>query len=450
MFRAANAFDEPVAKATDENLTSENWELNLLLCDKLASNKEADARQCLSAIQKRVVHRNANVQLYALTLVDTLSKNCGDAMHHEIASRAFMQTITKVVRDRSTHALVKQRALQLLKAWADEYKNDDTLGLVADTVHQLREEYYDIDEEPKAPAVPDEQRREEDELQRVLALSLQDQGGPSNWSPTPAAGPSGTARAAEPDPRAAPAASVPATAPAEAPPQAAPSEPKPPVTRPAFVRALYDFVPDEPGELALKKGDKIRVLDSVYEQWWRGEVRQQVGIFPVNYVEPVADETPDLLQEVLELERVVFSQASDIHLLHARLQHLQPTDNFVDDDELQELYQRALALRPKIVKLMDRYHTKVQELRSLNDKFVRARSTLDQLIQGRLEAETPSATSSPPAPSSSSAPIPALMDVVPQEDEKRRLFERARAEVEEYHRQQQASTSQGLEGLQWS
>lgn len=140
MFRASNAFDEPVAKATDENLTSENWELNLLLCDKLASNKEADARQCLSAIQKRVVHRNANVQLHALTLVDTLSKNCGDAVHHEIASRAFMQTIAKIVRDRSTHAMVKQRALKLLKAWADEYKNDDTLGIVADTVHELREE----------------------------------------------------------------------------------------------------------------------------------------------------------------------------------------------------------------------------------------------------------------------------------------------------------------------
>lgn len=310
---------------------------------------------------------------------------------------------------------------------------------------------YDIDEEQQAPAAPYDQRREEDELQRVLALSLQDQGGPSNWSPTPVAGPSGTVHAAEPDHRAAPTASAPATAPDEAPPQAAPSEPKPPVTRPAFVRALYDFVPDEPGELALKKGDKIRVLDSVYEQWWRGEVRQQVGIFPVNYVEPVADETPDLMQEVLELERVVFSQASDIHLLHARLQHLQPTDNFVDDDELQELYQRALALRPKIVKLMDRYHTKVQELRSLNDKFVRARSTLDQLIQGRLEAEAPSVPSSTPVPSSSSAaPIPTLMDVAPQEDEKRRLFERARAEVEEYHRQQQASTSQGLAGLQWS
>ena len=92
MFRAPNPFEELVNKATDENLTTENWELNLELCDRLASNDESDARKCIAAIQKRVVHRNANVQLYAITLTDTLSKNCGDAIHHEIASRCLLYT----------------------------------------------------------------------------------------------------------------------------------------------------------------------------------------------------------------------------------------------------------------------------------------------------------------------------------------------------------------------
>ena len=103
MFRTPNPFEELVNKATDENLTTENWDLNLALCDRLASNDESDARKCLSAIQKRISNRNANVQLYAITLTDTLSKNCGDAVHHEIASRAFMQTLSKVVQDPNTH-----------------------------------------------------------------------------------------------------------------------------------------------------------------------------------------------------------------------------------------------------------------------------------------------------------------------------------------------------------
>lgn len=50
------------------------------------------------------------------------------------------------------------------------------------------------------------------------------------------------------------------------------------------MRALYDFAPTESGELAFSKGDIIRVLDSVYEHWWRGELRGNAGIFPVNYV----------------------------------------------------------------------------------------------------------------------------------------------------------------------
>ena len=443
MFRAPNPFEELVNKATDENLTTENWEFNLELCDRLASNDESDARKCIAAIQKRVVHRNANVQLYAITLTDTLSKNCGDAIHHEIASRAFMHTLSKVVRDPSTHNLVKQRILRTLLSWRDEYKHDDTLGLVADTVNDMREDFYELDEEP-APARKDES--EDDELQRVLALSIQDQGGRSSYpeEATSVAGPS-TRGPTEPKSSDCDSLPNPFSEPLshEAP---QPFAPEPRSARPSHVRALYDFEPDEPGELAFHRGDVIRVLDSVYEQWWRGELRHQVGIFPVNYVEALPDTTPDMIQQELELERNVFTHASDIHVLHARLQHLKPSDNFVDDDELQELYQRSLALRPKIVRLMDTYHTKVQELRSLNDKFVRARTMLDDLIQQHVSMQTTSPTVDAPQQTAPSPPSDAMP--IPQEEEKRRLFERARAEVEEFQRQrQQVSQASDLEGL---
>ena len=443
MFRAPNPFEELVNKATDENLTTENWEFNLELCDRLASNDESDARKCIAAIQKRVVHRNANVQLYAITLTDTLSKNCGDAIHHEIASRAFMHTLSKVVRDPSTHNLVKQRILRTLLSWRDEYKHDDTLGLVADTVNDMREDFYELDEEP-APARKDES--EDDELQRVLALSIQDQGGRSSYpeEATSVAGPS-TRGPAEPKSSDCDSLPNPFSEPLsnEAP---QPIAPEPRSARPSHVRAMYDFEPDEPGELAFHRGDVIRVLGSVYEQWWRGELRHQVGIFPVNYVEALPDTTPDMIQQELELERNVFTHASDIHILHARLQHLKPSDNFVDDDELQELYQRSLALRPKIVRLMDTYHTKVQELRSLNDKFVRARTMLDDLIQQHVSMQPTHPTVDAPQQSAPSPPSDAMP--IPQEEEKRRLFERARAEVEEFQRQrQQVSQASDLEGL---
>lgn len=37
-------------------------------------------------------------------------------------------------------------------------------------------------------------------------------------------------------------------------------------------------------------------------------------------------------------------------------------------------------MRPKIVKLIDRYSTKITELKTMNDKFVHARGTFDEMM----------------------------------------------------------------------
>lgn len=50
------------------------------------------------------------------------------------------------------------------------------------------------------------------------------------------------------------------------------------------VRALFDFDPENPDELQLKAGDIINVNKKVGE-WYEGELRGKVGIFPITYVE---------------------------------------------------------------------------------------------------------------------------------------------------------------------
>lgn len=87
-------------KTTDENLTAENWELIITLCDKVVDEGESGARNVIAALLKRLAHRNPNVQLYALSLAESLSKNCGIELHREIASRAFTQALEKIVTDR--------------------------------------------------------------------------------------------------------------------------------------------------------------------------------------------------------------------------------------------------------------------------------------------------------------------------------------------------------------
>lgn len=54
-----------VAKATDENLTSEDWGSIMEVCDRVSSDTNG-SQQAVQALIKRLAHRNANVQLYTL------------------------------------------------------------------------------------------------------------------------------------------------------------------------------------------------------------------------------------------------------------------------------------------------------------------------------------------------------------------------------------------------
>ena len=60
----------PTAKATDENLTSENWEYIMDVCDKVTT-EDSGAKDAVASMIKRLAHRNANVQLYTLEVRDT-------------------------------------------------------------------------------------------------------------------------------------------------------------------------------------------------------------------------------------------------------------------------------------------------------------------------------------------------------------------------------------------
>ncbi|XP_059546158.1 SH3 domain-containing protein 21 isoform X2 [Myotis daubentonii] len=57
---------------------------------------------------------------------------------------------------------------------------------------------------------------------------------------------------------------------------------------PETYRVLFDYQPEAPDELALRKGDEVKVLRKTTEDegWWEGESQGRRGVFPDNFVIP--------------------------------------------------------------------------------------------------------------------------------------------------------------------
>ncbi len=133
-------------------------EIYSLRVQGVLSTHRNSARNVVAAALKRLAHRNPNVQLYTLTLVEALSKNCGLEIHREISSRAFTQGLEKLVTDRvcaslnitgqvsmdltyvsqTTHDKVRKRVLGLVAIWSAEFEKDSSLGMMEECYENLK------------------------------------------------------------------------------------------------------------------------------------------------------------------------------------------------------------------------------------------------------------------------------------------------------------------------
>lgn len=345
---------------------------------------ENGASNAIRILGQRLQGHNANKQIYSLVLLGSLAQNCGSKMHREIASKTLTTQLLDISKDRQTHQSVKSRVFDVLESLSKEFKGDPSLRQVEDTFNILKRTNPSL----APPVVPQkhqmtdlDRQREEEELQMVLALSLQESQGPStNSTSQQSQQPSQDQQHQQEQPQSS---------------QSATGKTAATVSR---VKAIYDLNSEDPGELSFRRGDVITVLESVYRDWWKGSLRGEVGIFPLNYVTPIPEPTPQELAQEAQDEQKVFDESRNIEKLLSMLTNAQSNSssvNIAENEELQNLYRSTQAIRPKLVKMIEKYAQKRDDLIDLDRKFMNARRSYDTLIDTSL-SQIPTSSAQPP------------------------------------------------------
>ncbi|XP_052477557.1 TOM1-like protein 6 [Gossypium raimondii] len=116
---SSSAATVAVDKATSELLNAPDWTLNIYICDSLNSN-HWQRKDIVKAVKRRLQHKNSRVQLLALTLLETMVKNCGDHVHYHIDERNILGEMVKIVK-RKADITVREKILGLLDSWQEAF-----------------------------------------------------------------------------------------------------------------------------------------------------------------------------------------------------------------------------------------------------------------------------------------------------------------------------------------
>jgi hypothetical protein len=136
----------PLQRYIQNACSPENFEPNLALSleitDLINAKQGAAPREAAVAIVQYINHRNPNVSLLALSLLDICVKNCGYPFHLQISTKEFLNELVRRFPERPPirTTRVQNRILELVEEWrrticeTSKYKED--LGFIRD-MHRL-------------------------------------------------------------------------------------------------------------------------------------------------------------------------------------------------------------------------------------------------------------------------------------------------------------------------
>uniref|UniRef100_A0A665UNZ6 Target of myb1 membrane trafficking protein n=1 Tax=Echeneis naucrates TaxID=173247 RepID=A0A665UNZ6_ECHNA len=143
-FLMGNPFSTPVGQriecATSSSLPSDDWALNMEICDMINSSEEGP-KDAVRAIKKRIVgNKNFKEVMLALTVLETCVKNCGYRFHILVTTRDFIEgvLVRSIIPRNNPPLVLHDRVLSIIQAWADAFRSSPDLTGVVSVYEDLR------------------------------------------------------------------------------------------------------------------------------------------------------------------------------------------------------------------------------------------------------------------------------------------------------------------------
>uniref|UniRef100_A0AAR2KWV6 Target of myb1 like 2 membrane trafficking protein n=1 Tax=Pygocentrus nattereri TaxID=42514 RepID=A0AAR2KWV6_PYGNA len=127
-------------KATDGSLQSEDWTLNMEICD-IINETEDGPKDAIRAVKKRLNgNKNYREVMLTLTVLETCVKNCGYRFHALVTTRDFIDgVLVKVISPKNNPpAIVQDKVLALIQAWADAFRSSPDLTGVVHVYEEMK------------------------------------------------------------------------------------------------------------------------------------------------------------------------------------------------------------------------------------------------------------------------------------------------------------------------